>query len=177
MKLRENRKMTFWFIGLGCGMIISGIVMMIYILACENTLVKQNGNSVEANKIYDEGTEESKSGLGVLPDKQVSFVLEELKEEIIGLKKERDHEDKTQQYIELDIEKVNEDEKIKVFIMEDMGATQICKLLKEAGVIENEKNFFDYVVAHGKTKYLKHGWIEFPKAGTNEEILDRLVAK
>ncbi len=177
MKLRENRKLTFWFIGLGCGMIISGIVMMIYILACENTLVEQNGNSIEANKIYEEGTEESKSSLGVLPDKQVSFVLEELKEEIIELKKGRNHEEETQQYIESDIKLVNEDEKIKVFIMEDMGASQICKLLKEAGVIENEKSFFDYVVAHGKTKYLKHGWVEFPKAGTNEEILDRLVSK
>ncbi|PHV71770.1 hypothetical protein CS063_04215 [Sporanaerobium hydrogeniformans] len=173
MRIRNNKKVTFWLIGLGCGMIISGITMMVYILSCESAIreiVKEN--EVHAEKQTDEIKAQQ---IEIPSNEKISSALQELKQEISGLKKETQEEEGIEKSSTLTDE--NQNEKIKVFISKRMNAIEICKLLKEAGVIEDEKNFFDYVSAQNKTRYLKSGVLEFEKEASNEEILAILAIR
>lgn len=68
-------------------------------------------------------------------------------------------------------------EVIKINIPKNLGASQICKILQENGVIDNSKQFKEYIVKEGKTTKLRSGDFFFTKDLEYDEVLDILTRK
>ena len=156
--------MTYWLLGFGCGIILSGIVGAIcslniqeYNIGVSNVTdppMMEINNQEQFEKINNENIEEYKT--------------EKYENEISSVEQESSKVERVDPSIEVL-------ETIEVNIPSKSMATDIAKILEKAGVIEDSKAFVDFIKEKKKTTKLKSGKIIFTKNSSYDEILEILA--
>ncbi len=156
--------MTYWLLGFGCGVILSGIVGAIcslniqeYNIGVSNVTdppMMEINNQEQFEKINNENIEEYKT--------------EKYENEISSVEQESSKVETVDPSIEVL-------ETIEVNIPSKSMATDIAKILEKAGVIEDSKAFVDFIKEKKKTTKLKSGKIIFTKNSSYDEILEILA--
>lgn len=173
-------KVIFWVLGFGCGIVFSGIIGTWITLQVNVRIQNQSqgeifvSDSAEETKIENQNPiQNDKSRESLIEDKS-SIAEKEVNnnqivvnnnEELIGSGDNRGiekNEKKQEDYCE-------------IFIPSTSGASEICKILEEAGIVENGKAFHDYIKEKGKQAYLKDGHFTLPKDADYETLLALLV--
>lgn len=166
MRVQNNKPFIFWLIGLGCGMILSGIIMIVLILNAQE--YKQEIVGKFSNEPV-QNTEETFNINQVSPTESVDDIEEEQQSESDDLKKE--------EYIEEHVaEEVEPVDKV-IYIPGNSTALQVCIILEQEGIIEDAKGFSDYLVKNKKTTYLRNGTITLPTGASYEELMKQLLIK
>lgn len=197
--MRENRdrKITLWLIGFGCGIVLSGIVMMFYVFnskdyqqgiinTVQNTPSTHQTEEIESIPLEDqvkinaEGTD-TIDPLTIDPIEEKSIVNGNV-EELIVEEKSQKVNDGEQEGIETENKEAEEENTsdkntITVYITQGMKANEIFNLLEQKKVIDNARSFYAYVAKENMTKYLRHGTIEFPKNADYGTVLRLLSLK
>ena len=197
----KKQKFVYWLLGLGCGIIVSGILMTIVGLKVidqyEMTSSTEEFNEQsDAPKILQQNEtsqqEASASKEPVLEEERVfkEPLVEEI-EETDSLKenelKENDASKETRLEEEVVIEEKKEVDEVdkelvkernySIYIPSDATATSIASQLEEEGIIENGNDFLIYIKEQGKTSLLRSGSFMFPEKATYEEALNILLRK
>lgn len=160
----KREKFIFWLMGLGCGILLSGMLgtfLSLNILSNEFKLVNdtlmENKKSNEISEVKDELTEEQIIQRALdLGMKFESITNEITKEQTQG--KDKD-----------------EDVTVKIYVSSGLGATGICKLLEENKVIADANEFREYIRKQDKLTSLREGEFEFPRNIGYEEALKILL--
>ena len=142
MGVNKKTIIISWFIGLGSGLLISGIIL---------SLLIYTSNPTEPVPIENQEQEE----LSVEPVEPISVVEEEIvieKEELEEVLEEK--------------ESIEENEAAKEMIELEIGRTatakDIARMLADNGVIPDYDEFMAYVVSKGATRSLYRGKNIFP---------------
>lgn len=158
----KREKFVFGLIGLGCGILLSGMIgtfLSLKILNSEselaNSSISDNKKNNEAIVVNNELTEEEVIQRAL----DLGMKFENIQEE---QKKETDKD---------------ESAAIKLYISSELGATGICKLLEENKVVEDASEFKEYIKKQDKVTSLRHGEFEFPRNIGYEEVLKILLRK
>lgn len=160
----KKLKMTYWLLGFGCGIILSGIVGVFCSLniRLETSAINHNepttvvgNNSEEENKPIKHNIEKEY--------KSEKYEEENAKSDTQALSNEK-------------IEDVKETSStIQVHIPTQSGATDIAQILKLADVIDDANAFISFIKDQNKATQLKHGDIVFSKNLTYEQVLEILT--
>lgn len=180
-------KVTFWLLGFGCGMVCMGILGTWMTLKIGADMQKEDQ---EQGRVHNPLEGARNENLEDINDKDVNNKTDSLieyaenkddsqvkiinnnemivdnKEELVGGEKHQSLEKN-----EVEIEGYCE-----VFIPSTSGAGDICTILEKAGVIEDAKEFHNYIKAQGKQVYLKDGTFTLPKHADYKKLLTLLVA-
>ncbi|MHC1750511.1 MAG: hypothetical protein AB9856_19750 [Cellulosilyticaceae bacterium] len=148
----KKTKFIFWLIGLGCGMILSGIFMLVLVLQIQNPseTITGQGTYGTAQPKQEENEKLKKQDTETSPPK----VLEQAS----GVK-----------------EVPNEPQKIKLKIPPNIDSTDISILLEKEGIVDRAKGFETYIANQNKSTKLRAGTWEFPRNGAYEDVLNILI--
>ena len=164
-------KLTFWLIGFGCGIVITGITGALITLNISTNGVEQVVSS--------DGLENQATKQFVVENQEIHTTEEELQE---IQKSDQQVETKIQQN---DMEsnqsvEVTDQEEIEqlceVIIPNKVTASEICQILQECGVVEDGTELLAYIKERKQQTLLKSGKLILPIGGTYEEILEELVS-
>lgn len=156
--------MTYWLLGFGCGIILSGIMGTIFSLN-----ITQYTRDLNNNKEISVVKENNRNQI----EKIETDSLEEYKTEKYG-KKTTNVEQESSDIETIDYAKVTS-ENVEVYIPSQSMATDIAEILEAAGIIENSSTFVNFMKEKKKTTKLKSGKIIFSKNLSYEEILEILA--
>lgn len=183
-------KVTFWLLGFGCGMVCMGILGTWMTLKIGVDMQKEDQeqgrvhNSLEAPRNENledingkDANDKTDSLIEYAENKDNSQVkiinnnemIVDNKEELVG-GEERQNLEKNE------VEEVEIEGYCEVFIPSTSGAGDICTILEKAGVVEDGKEFHNYIKAQGKQAYLKDGTFTLPKHADYKKLLTLLVA-
>ncbi|MDF2877531.1 MAG: aminodeoxychorismate lyase [Clostridia bacterium] len=170
MKVQHNKSFIFWLIGLGCGMVLSGIIMLALILG-----TKEYGQQM-ANQFSEQQVQKTEGSLSATQADEESTEPIETKQENQNSEVDIPNE-KEVEYIEEGGEQAVQSVDKVIYIPEKLTALQICIILEKEGIIQDAKDFSAYLVKNKKTTYLKDGTISLPTNATYEELTKRLLIK
>lgn len=160
-------KKTYWLLGFGCGIVLSGIIGAIMALGIqeysEEAAPEVEREMIQSNENLDKGAINNET-------------VDEYKTEKYEQDQTINEGVSTDIKVEEDI-KVEAPETIEVYVPERMIASEIAMLLEEYGVIEDAITFVEFVREQKKTTKLQDGKLIFDKNGSYEEILEILVGK
>lgn len=175
----RKRQFIFGLIGLGCGMVLSGIFNLLIVL---NTTEYKNGITLNASQMMQEELNSENKQVekeAAIEATGPSDLTTKSKQTNSSQKETQFKEDenvissqKADNLLE-DIE--DEDSVITVIIPEEQSATQICELLEVEGVIKDAKSFREYLSEKKMTTKLKEGTITLRKNMSYNELLDNLM--
>lgn len=141
----KREKLIYWLLGLGTGMVISSMVMLGIALKMVDPIDKVMAEAMPKTI-------------------KVNDVVASEKEAEVKVKQD-------------ELEEIAESETqwISVEIPAHYGSDQIAYLLEEKEVVEDGKEFLEYIQKQKKTKFLQHGVLQLPIKGQYNEILDILL--
>lgn len=156
----KKEKFIFWIIGLGCGIILSGIVGTgISLRMLNNQLIQVNTKVEENRKETNESVDYSSTQLEDLENVEEMALVESTdelaNEEIIEIPQET----------------------IDIFIPAGTGAGEISYILEEKGIIESADTFVTYIANQNQARSLRQGSFEFPTNIDYDEALEILLRK
>ncbi|MDF2596068.1 MAG: aminodeoxychorismate lyase [Clostridia bacterium] len=82
-----------------------------------------------------------------------------------------------EEHIEEPVEEELEPVTKVIYIPGNLTASQICIILEQEGIIEDAKEFSNYLIQNKKTTYLKDGTITLPTDASYEELMKQLLIK
>lgn len=165
----KKRQLIFGLIGLGCGIVLSGILNLLLLL---NTTEYKNGITLNVSQKAQSTleTESEETEHNRLNDVQAA------KDEV--LQNENAAEGSVQQSLVTETEITADElekESVTVTIPPKMTASQTCDLLEAAGVINDAKDFKNYISEKRMTTKLNEGTFVLSKNMEYNEILDKLM--
>lgn len=146
--MKKKEKFIYWFIGLGCGIMLSGIIITFIGL---NLKTIENPN-INQQKIVDDLPNES------IMEKPIT-------------------EDKERQEVSEVEQEVRESAYKWVDIPSAYSATQISYFLETEGIVDDGVAFRNYIAEQKKTTKLRTGNQYLPMNGEYDEILNILTAQ
>ena len=156
----KKLKFTFWLLGFGCGVTVTGIIGVFVSLKIETPKNEQVAT-------YEKVVKEAPS---MMPLEEIAEVTSEsLKEEQMVNETEKSLEPSAA---------VNEEETIAykvIDIPKSASAKEICELLEKEGVIEDSEAFLDYIRSKKKQRFLLYGKLSLPVGTSMEVLLDELT--
>lgn len=164
----KKKQFIFWLIGLGCGIVLSGILGIIVVL---NTGEYKSSMLSRVEPVTEQKNIAYKEPIAtalIVPQNKEKITSQSVKEDDIpvvtpgGL---------------LVTPKEKEQKVVQVIIPSGINATETCKLLEEAGVVEDGDDFKEYISKQKKTTKLKDGKFSLPLEATYEELLSLIVTK
>ena len=169
-------KLTFWLIGFGCGIVVTG---MIGALLCLNVKVEPKDQVYAINDSISNQLEEEKALMiqesQIETQKHSNEVNAKSESQTVAETKftQQDSDQKNNQ----DFGTVIEEEKFcEVVIPSNLSASEICKLLEEKGIVEDGKAFLAYIKERKKQTYLKSGHYNLQINVSYEELLSELIS-
>lgn len=165
--MENNKKVMFIsaIIGIGIGLLMSGIILIFLIYNVNNKNIPSTTNSENISK--DDSKVEAKiensgpKNTVITPNGEKAKTKEIKEKANIGPTKE---------------EKINMDlETIEIEISETATASQIADLLEKGGVIPNAREFRSYIISKGADRTLIHGRKTFEKNSDYETVLKVLM--
>lgn len=164
----KKRQFIFGLIGLGCGMVLSGIFNLLLLL---NTTEYKNGITLSASQVTQEVLKaESKKDVLEAPANLKSVKDEALQNEEVKIEREEQSD-----VIEEETAEQVEEVLITVTIPPQKTATETCEILEAAGVISDAKDFRDYISERKMTTKLNEGTFILSKNMAYNELLDKLM--
>lgn len=166
-------KVTFWLLGFGCGITLAGIIGTLLTLRVDAHMQELGRQENNTNNIAEESRIESQSNIESEKNKEnpIDPVLSE------SIQKDTNS---NQVVIDNHTQTIETKEKIiesycTVHIPNTSSASDICTILEEAGVVENGKDFLEYIKAHKKQTRLRNGTHNLPKHTDYETLLTLLL--
>lgn len=186
----KHVKITFWILGFGCGVILTGIIGVLVSLKAnysvqkmlleekykvqqieadqtspiENQKMQNNGDlqgeQKEANKKVIASAEPSETAK---QDQNSTKINTKVNNQVSNQKSENQ---KSEQVVG----------KKGVTIPSRMSASEICTLLEKEGIVDDGKAFLDYIKKQKKQALLRAGYYELSVGGSYLEILNELVS-
>lgn len=172
-------KLKYYLRGIGIGVIIATLIMMISGSIhkediSDETIIKE---ALKLGMIMPEDTE--KDSIWQKNTESETSETDEEQTDLRDLKTEAetegmsDSESETDSSEKGDSEKKTEDaEVISVTIEEGDGAGQVSKKLYQAGLVEDRKEFHEYITEHGYSLRILIGTFEIEKGSTYKEICE-----
>lgn len=163
-------KFTFWLLGFGCGMILTGMLGTLLTLKVDFEVVSSQDDQIhntmqpltkENKEIENLSLEESDTVSEDEPIKEDNLI-----EDLVGEKENT---------LKLEESTIETQEKYEVYIPDQSGASEICRILEQAGIIENGKDFLEYIKENEKQTKLKNGYLELPYNADYATLLELLV--
>ncbi|NLI89192.1 MAG: hypothetical protein GX366_02105 [Epulopiscium sp.] len=146
MKTNKKTILISWFIGLGSGLFVSGIILTLLFYTANNKI----------DPIEDESTE-----ISFKNDSNIEKKIEKANNKVEqAVKKEEKEEDKGTVVIDIDSKATAKD---------------ITRILLEHKVIDNYDDFIAYIVSKDAERKLIHGKKEFPLNADNETVFKILM--
>ena len=169
-------KLTFWLIGFGCGMIVTGIIGAISTLNVSTDKLKAVVSQDEVvawenNELAEDTTQDTAKKM---QDK--IRVKENQLEEVTKEINENHNRENMQTTIENDTEFTGVEKVSEVIIPSQVTASEICKILQQNGIVQNSDDFLAYIKEQKKQTMLKSGKYILPIEGSYEEILKQLLS-
>lgn len=164
MKRIHNKKFIFWLIGLGCGMILSGVLMIV--LSFYVSPYPKDTN----DHVSDQTQQQIIEQLNAIQSKLPSAVDDTSKADT-----NKDDINKDDTTIQLAQEATTT--ATIIYIPKNVTAYYICVVLQQEGIISDAKDFAEYIKQQKKTASLKSGEIRVPFNASYEELLDLLIIK
>ncbi len=167
----KNLKFTFWLIGFGCGMVVSGIIGALFTINLEahetnDEPIKIVTDQLKQRELEEEKKVEVKNGQ-VIQDEKVRLDID--------INKQNSEITPSPTLTTTSTLKVVQKKYCEIEIPKNISAVEICELLEEKGVISSSDVFLEYVKSQNMQSRLRAGKIKVPILGSNEEILDALV--
>ena len=177
----KKRQFIFGLIGLGCGIVLSGILNLLLLL---NTTEYKKGITLNASQKAQSILEgEDKETVATLPA-EVEDAAEEIAQgEKVEVKKvneqvaeNKEASDNQEEAIEVK-KSTDKDivEEVTVTIPPKMTASDTCEILEAAGVIDDAKDFRDYISERKMTTKLNEGTFVLSKNMSYNELLEKLM--
>lgn len=163
-------KFTFWLLGFGCGMILTGMLGTLLTLKVDFEVVSSQEDQKLSTMQSMTNEHEEIEELTLEENEKVSEVNPTEEDD---LTKDLVEEKKNISDIEESTIKVQE--KYEIYIPEQSGASEICTILEQAGLVENGKDFLGYIKENGKQTKLKNGYLELPYNADYATLLELLV--
>ncbi|MDF2612661.1 MAG: endolytic transglycosylase MltG [Clostridia bacterium] len=179
MRGDSSKRFVFWLIGFGCGIILSGIIMIGFIFNTaeyQGQLADRVSNSEkEKNSPSAAESAADNSEINQIIDNTVNASVSDQESD------EEDSKQQTDTITESALPEVKQEEKeqtITVYIPNNTNATKVCQLLEQEGVVQDGEDFLNFIIKNGKTKKLR-GNIEkvFPLNGDYDVILNILISR
>ena len=174
-------KFTFWLLGFGCGIALTGIVGTFCALNIE--VGKEDVSLGTSSLNEQESSRATKS-----PQPEISVMSSEPVEETAPSKKNDALMEqspsgipKDEQFVEeigigeSQAPKEREVAYKSITISQTAGASEICKQLEEEGFIEDADAFLAYIKSLKKQRFLKHGELLLPLNVDYERLLEELT--
>ena len=164
----KKRQVTFLLIGLGCGMVLSGILSVLLLL---NTAEYKNG--IISNENYEVQNE-------VVSEKNEEKESLNLDKSVNNISVNENKTDSIQQEVvetQTDIEEVTStvSQTVQVEIPSNLTASQTCELLEEYGIIDDAQEFRKYISERKMTTKLNEGTFMLEENMTYSELLEKLM--
>lgn len=158
MKKKESKWLYLWT-GIGCGIVVSGIFMVVIGLQINKEWIglKETIKEMQNTAIHQEEvtTQEETTGTNTS-----NTAPEETSQEVVTEK--TPEESITYKTID---------------IPSSYGATFITQFLEDEGIVEDAGAFLSYIHEHGASTKLRTGIKEMPIGGDYETLLDILLGK
>lgn len=167
--MTKKIKLTYWLLGFGCGIALSGMMGILYSLNIQGyrsdtsndqslvvtsdasqNLIKEN----ESHKLQEYKTEKY--------EEQEAIIEQGGSEQEPSNKEQSSRETIASEVLE-------------VYIPSQSRAMDIAKILEAAGVLEDSNAFITFIEEQNKTTKLRHGSLVFAKNLNYKEILDILI--
>lgn len=159
-------KRTYWLLGFGCGIVLSGIIGAITALGIQDDGKKVSGVlEQEVEQTYKKQEQNRQNNETVDEYKTQKY---EEKQEVVESEALPTHIPNVE---------VKEIETIEVYIPSKAIAREIAFILHEHGVVDDATSFLEFVREQKKTTKLKDGNLTFVKNASYEEILNTLTGK
>lgn len=186
--MKKKEKFIYWFIGLGCGVMVSGLAIIFVGLNMTssqqekqtfnyNSLVSPvTQNQDKENKASSSQIEEDTSQ-NTYRDKETAMVTTDVETEDV---KSKDPETVDVEHVEQEVPKENPISSIQTYKWVDIpntySASQMCVFLEQEGIIEDAKAFRTYIRQQDMTRKLLSGKRYLPIKGEYKDILNILAA-
>lgn len=160
----KKEKLIFWLMGIGCGLVISGV------LGIGNYLWKSREHEDIGNKT--DIVSEIQDAENIEPNIEEEIVEEETVPEESG--------EDNNIIVEQNIQGQSYGEKIYLveITSSDASSSQgVSEKLAKWGIVESSEEFNAYIIDNHKSKLLRPGTFEFEENMTYEEILGVLLRK
>lgn len=179
----KKRQFIFGLIGLGCGIVLSGILNLLLLL---NTTEYKNGITLNAGLMTQSILkDESKSEAASLSENKEATRDENIQSKKAENKK-ADESVTADKNLVAENEQVNNagvnvtantsvNKEVTVTIPPKMTASDTCEILEAAGVIDDAKDFKNYISERKKTTKLNEGTFVLSKNMSYNELLDKLM--
>lgn len=158
-------KVTFWIIGFGCGIVVTGII---------GALLTLNVQQKEKDEVYAESPKLEESTI-ISPES----ISDESKQHNLVEDEQKKVENSAIETNE-NQEQNNVDEQVKVIqnviIPSKLNASEICEILEKNGVVKDGDDFLKYVKEQKKQTYLKSGEYNLPVEASYDIILNKLIS-
>lgn len=149
--MNKQEKWIYLIIGIGCGILLSGMVMIALSLEYGKTYTNvMNQHAIEKKELQQE-------------IKGYQQTMKDYKQEI-----DDTHNNKNNPYEVQEVYK-------KVQIPSSTTSNQIALFLEEQGIVDEADAFQEFLVQKGKTRKLRTGVKYFPLHGNYDEILQVLL--
>lgn len=164
----KKKQFIFGLIGLGCGIVLSGIFNLLLLL---NTTEYKKGITLSAGQITQEAlkSESKEDVLGA------STNLQSVKDEALQNEEDKVVNEEKSDVIEKETTGEVEEVLITVTIPPHKTATETCEILEAAGVVSDAKDFRNYISERKMTTKLNEGTFILSKNMTYNELLDKLM--
>lgn len=166
--MKQNR-LTFWLIGFGCGMIVTGMISAV--IGLNISINTQKNISDNVNILKDENTQVSMEINREKPLKENTIDTSLNTETVINNK------NNSEVYVTETLDDTIEHtpEFCEVKIPSRVSASMICQILEEHGIVENGQDFLKYIKEQKKQTLLKSGDYTLQIGASYEEILTQLL--
>ena len=162
--MEKKQKFIYWFIGLGCGMMLSGLVMTFVGLNIKPSLEETSVlNSTQVAPVFEAQEKNNQSSNTDNSDKL--NILDDINNKTTN---------KSQEVPENEEAVVIKEDYKWVEIPKSYNANQISTLLEKEGIIENATDFSEYIKEQKMTRKLMSGKQYLPIKGEYSLLLDLL---
>ena len=164
----KNLKFTFWLIGFGCGIVVSGIIGTLFTINLEAHETKSEPSRLEVNQLSEREEE-----------LETNAELEQTQ----GIEQEKNSSNISEQMLEKPHDEVSTASTLKVArkkyceieIPKNASAMEICYLLEQNNIIEDRDSFLEYIKSKKMQSRLRAGKVKLPVLGDDEEVLNALI--
>ena len=176
----KRLKLTFWIIGFGCGMVVSGIIGAVLTINVHNSYEIETSNQIIGKTAQDKNEIEESNQVASTPDVPEVNDNEANKEDAHQKELELEPSDKKSEEVTSEETLFNQIQTTKaqyskVNIPKNITAKQICALLEENKIVASGDDFLAYINSKKKQCYLRNGEFSLPILGDYDEILNELI--
>lgn len=159
-------KKTYWLLGFGCGIVLSGIIGAVTALGIQDDSKKISGVlEQQVEQTYEKQNQNRQDNETVDEYKTQKYEEKQDVNESVSLPTNIPHVE------------AKEIETIEVYIPSKAIAREIATILHEHGVVDDATSFLEFVREQKKTTKLKDGNLTFVKNASYEEVLNTLTGK